>query len=271
MQKKLKRLVGKVVPDRYTCNARLYPSLLVIAPAVIAIVGIAKPKLSWLHSFWIGLGTAGGLYWLSQLARDPGKALEARLWQAWGGAPSIAILRHRDSRIDPITKSRYHARLVELVTNTNAPTPESESTDLVAADVCYSAWSTFLRTATRDQKRFHLVFDELVSYGYRRNLLGLRPYGLASSVISCIGCGVFIGLAINRTHDVFAALWLALSMDILLLLFWFFRVSPGWVHTAAEHYAARLTEAVDDVHSSRSKSPIKAPAKPRKPRTIKKT
>ena len=112
MPKQLKRLLGTVVPDRYTCNARLYPSLMVIAPAVIAVTAIAKLELSWLHSLWIGIGAAGGLYWLSQLARDPGKALESSLWRAWGGAPSIAILRHCDSRIDPVTKARYHARLV---------------------------------------------------------------------------------------------------------------------------------------------------------------
>jgi hypothetical protein len=270
MSKQLKRLVGKVVPDRYACNARLYPSLLVIAPAVIAVVAIAKLELSWLHSLWIGIGAAGGLYWLSQLARDPGKALEPDLWQAWGGAPSIAILRHCDSRIDPITKARYHARLVELVLNTMAPTPEFESTNPGASDACYSAWSTYLRTATRDQKRFRLVFDELVSYGYRRNLLGLRPYGLTSNILSCLGCGTFICLAMYQKREVSDALWLASSADILLLVFWFFRVSPVWVRVNADHYAARLVEAVDDLHVSHHRSPpATAPAKPRKPRTVK--
>lgn len=268
MPKQLKRLVGKVVPDRYACNARLYPSLLVIAPAVIAVVAIAKLELSWLHSLWIGIGAAGGLYWLSQLARDPGKALEPALWQAWGGAPSIAILRHLDSRIDPITKTRYHERLVELVLNTSAPTPELESTDPAAADSCYAAWSTYLRTSTRDQKRFHLVFDELVSYGYRRNLLGLRRYGLASNIFSCLGCGIFICFGIHQKHNVSDALWLASTADIVLLLFWLFRVSSVWVRVAADHYAARLVEAVDELHLSHSKSPKKATTKPRKPRTV---
>ncbi len=271
MPKQLKRLLGTVVPDRYACNARLYPSVMVIAPAVIAVTAIAKLELSWLHSLWIGIGAAGGLYWLSQLARDPGKILESSLWRAWGGAPSISILRHCDPRIDPITKARYHARLVELVLDTSAPTPESEKADPTAADVCYSAWSTYLRTGTRDQKRFHLIFDELVSYGYRRNLLGLRPYGLASSILACLASGVFICLAASQKHEVPDALWLALSADTLVLIFWFLRVSPAWVRLTAEHYAARLVEAVDDLPVSRSKPAAKAPSKPRKPRTVKST
>ncbi len=58
-----------------------YPSLLVITPAVIAIVAVAKLDLSGLKTLWVGLGAVGGMYWLSQLARDPGKALEGKLWK----------------------------------------------------------------------------------------------------------------------------------------------------------------------------------------------
>lgn len=267
MAKPLKNFMGRALPDRYTCNARLYPSLLVIAPVVVAIVAIAKLEFSWLHTLWIGLGAVGGLYWLSQLARDPGKVLESGLWQMWGGMPSVAILRHCDLRIDAITKARYQARLVELVPNTTAPTPESETQDPKSADMCYAAWSTYLRNGTRDQKRFHLVFDELVSYGYRRNLLGLRPYGLVSNILACLVCAGFISSALYQSHDVAAALWLALFADILLLFFWAFRVSPPWVRLTADNYAARLVEAADDLYVGHPKAAAKAPAKARKTRT----
>ena len=271
MAKQFKKLTGKVFPDRYTCNARLYPSLLVVAPAVVATVVIAKLEFSWLHTSWIGLGAVGGLYWLSQLARDPGKALEPGLWQSWGGTPSAAILRHCDLRIDAITKARYHARLADLVPNTTAPTQESETSDPKAGDTCYTAWSTYLRNNTRDQKRFNLVFDELVSYGYRRNLLGLRPYGLASNILACLVCGVFISSAVYQKHDVGAALWLALCADLLLLLFWVLRVSPTWVRLTADNYAARLADAVDNVYLDHSKSTVKATVKAKKPRSVKGT
>ena len=269
MAKKLKKLTGKVLPDRYTCSARLYPSLLVVAPAVVAIVAIANLEFSWLHTSWIGLGAVGGLYWLSQLARDPGKALESGLWQSWGGTPSAAILRHCDPRIDAITKARYHARLAELVPNTTAPTRELETRDPKAADACYTAWSTYLRNNTRDQKRFTLVFEELVSYGYRRNVLGLRPYGMASNILACLVCGAFISSAVYQKHDVGAALWLALGADILLLLFWVLRVSPPWVRLTADNYAARLADAVDNVYLDHSKSTAKATVKAKKPRSAK--
>jgi hypothetical protein len=249
MAKQAKSWTDITLPDRYARNARLYPSLLVIAPVIIFVVVIAKLELSGLKTMWVGLAAVGGTYWLTQLARDPGKNLESKLWTSWGGSPSIAILRHCDPRIDAITKARYHARLVQLVPNTIAPTPDSERDDPATVDICYTAWSTHLRNSTRDQKRFHLLFDELVSYGYRRNLLGLRPYGLSSSILACLGCGSSIGLAIYLHHELRDAMWLAFCVDALLLAFWVFRVTPAWVRLTADNYAARLVEAVDDLHN----------------------
>jgi hypothetical protein len=235
-------------PDRYSRNARLYPSLLLIAPVAVCILAIMKPEFSWLKTVCGLIVAAGGTYWLSQLARDPGKNLEPGLWKSWGGAPSIAILRHSDSRVDPITKSRYHNCLCELVRGTSAPTEEAERADPISADICYAAWSTHLRNSTRDQKRFHLLFDELVSYGYRRNLLGLRPLGIASSSIASVTCAVFLCLKITRRQQVPAAVWLATGATLLLFLFWLFRVSGTWVRLPADNYAGRLVEAVDDLH-----------------------
>jgi hypothetical protein len=270
MAKQRKSWSDNVIPDRYARKARLYPSLLVMTLAVVAIVVTAKIELSGLKTLWVGLGAVGGMYWLSQLARDPGKALESKLWEIWGGPPSVSVLRHCDTRIDPITKARYHTRLVELVPNTTAPTQDVERNDSKTADICYAAWSTHLRNSTRDQKRFHLLFDELVSYGYRRNLLGLRPYGLASTMLACLLCGVFIGSAIFYQHDVRDSLWLAFCANILLLVFWIFRVSPAWVRLTADNYAARLVESIDELFIDHSNTTAKAAEKAKKPRNVKK-
>jgi hypothetical protein len=175
-----------------------------------------------------------------------------------------------DPRIDAITKARYHARLVQLVPNTIAPTPDSERGDPATADIYYSAWSTHLRNSTRDQKRFHLLFDELVSYGYRRNLLGLRPYGLLSSLLACLGCSSFVGFTIYLHRELRDAMWLALCVEIMLLAFWIIRVTPAWVRLTADNYAARLVEAVDDLHNDNSKTKAKPAEKAKKPRTVKK-
>ncbi len=64
------------------------------------------------------------------------------------------------------------------------PSPEAEATDPEAADSLYDSAVQWLIPQTRSGGRFPLVFQENVNYGFRRNLWGLRPIGLAVA----IGC-----------------------------------------------------------------------------------
>jgi hypothetical protein len=253
MAKPTKFFSDAVLADRYSRNARLYPALLLIFPVVVCVVLLAKVEFSWINTLYTSLAAVGGTYLLTQLARDPGKRREKHLFAKWGGMPSVTILRHQDARIDPITKARYHERLCTLVVGTSAPSPESEHIDLAAADLCYTAWSTHLRNSTRDQKRFSLIFDELVSYGYRRNVLGLRPLGIFLSALCCIVTGGFAWFQFQHQHEIVTGIWVSLAVAILLLLFWNFIVTPEWVQLIAESYAARLVEAVDDLHDDLTK------------------
>jgi hypothetical protein len=243
-----------IFPDRYNRNARLYPALLVILPVAICVFLLAKVELSWIKSLYAGLATIGGTYLFAQLARDPGKKREKQLFAKWGGMPSVTILRHQDARIDLITKARYHERLSVLVVGTTAPTTESERLDLATADLCYTAWSTHLRNSTRDRKRFSLIFDELVSYGYRRNVLGLRPLGLFLSILCGIATAGFAWFQFHHQLQIDRAVWGSLALAIVFLLFWSFIVTPEWVQLVAESYAARLVEAVDDLHNDFTKA-----------------
>lgn len=44
----------------------------------------------------------------------------------------------------------------------------------------------FLREQTRDPKMFPIVYEENVNYGFRRNLLGLKPTGAAIAVVGSL-------------------------------------------------------------------------------------
>src|SRR5260370_1731120 len=102
----VRSLSDAILPDRYSRNARLYPALLVILPVGICAVLLAKAELSWINTLYASLAAIGGTYLFAQLARDPGKNREKQLFAKWGGMPSVTILRHQYTRIDPITKSR---------------------------------------------------------------------------------------------------------------------------------------------------------------------
>ena len=114
---------------------------------------------------------AAGAYALSHVARDAGKRLEGRLLAEWGGWPSTAVLEHRNSTFDEVTKSRFHKRLVELGAVEAMPTPAEEIADPGKADARYSAAATWLRSKTRDAKKFPLVFEENINYNYSATCL----------------------------------------------------------------------------------------------------
>jgi hypothetical protein len=238
-----------LVTDGYERKARLYPALLLIAPVVITLAGVASTKLSALESLGTALAGCGGAFLLTQLARDAGKKREKALFEAWGGLPSVAVFRHRDGRIDVITKARYHKQLAVLVKGTKAPSPQEETVDPVTADQVYRAWSSYLRVHTRDTKKYSLVFQENVSYGYRRNVWGLRSLGIVVSAFSLTADAIWIYHLHTSTAAItpeFAGAWVCI---LVILLLWIFRFTPDWVRIPADAYAERLAETIDSMNN----------------------
>ena len=234
-----------LITDPYDRKARLYPALVLVIPVVATGVAIASAKLSAIQSLAATIAGCGGAFLLTQLARDAGKKREASLFARWGGMPSVAIFRHRDKRLDAITKARYHKKLASLVKGPKAPSVKEEQADPVAADQTYTAWSTYLRVHTRDTKKYPLVFKENVNYGYRRNLSGMRPIGIITSVLSCVVAGGWCYLQYRTTGAVSEELVGACGLALVLLLLWIFRFSAEWVRIPADAYAERLMETVD--------------------------
>ncbi len=149
-----------------------------------------------------------------------------QFFEAWGGLPSVAIFRHRDTRIDATTKARYHKQLSTLVKGTKASSPEEEAADPAIADQVYSAWSSYLRIHTRDTKKYPLVFQENISYGYRRNVCGLRPLGIVVSSLSLAGGAVWLYHLHSISEIVTTESIGALICVFAILLLWAFRFTP---------------------------------------------
>jgi hypothetical protein len=239
--------------DVYDRKARLYPSLLLLAPIAMLIVAAVSAKYSALQALAAGAASCGGAFLLTQLARDAGKRLEPKLFSLWGGLSSVAIFRHADNRLDAITKTRYHKAMASLVKQTKPPTENQERGNPSAADDVYSAWSNYLRTHTRDQKKFPLLFKENINYGYRRNLLGLRPFGILITIsVAAIEVGRVCWIY-YQTGQIDQMMTGVALFSFVLLLIWIFRVSPDWVRVPGDAYAQRLVEAIDMLPASKSK------------------
>jgi len=241
--------VTNLITDGYERKARLYPALLLIAPIVFVLVAMLSTKQSTLESLLAAAVGFGGVFLLTQLARDRGKRREKQLFAKWGGLPSIAIFRHRNGTLDSITKTRYHKKLADLVKEAKAPTTEEEQANPTAADAAYAAWSHYLRVNTRDRKRFPLLFQENVNYGYRRNVWGLRPLGIVVCSLTSLIAAVHLYFVHRSTGHWDGATVAAGAFSGILLWFWIFRFSANWVRVPADAYAARLAECVEQLDS----------------------
>jgi hypothetical protein len=242
---------GKGLLDNYDRNARLKPALLTILPASLLAAGLGAGFSAALGILTGSLTTIGFTFVLAQFARDAGGRKEPYLFQLWGGRPTTVKLRHRSKLVNPHTLARYHAVAAGLI-GKPIPTPSEEQADPLAADFVYESVVDLLRIKTRDKKKFPLVFTELVNYGFRRNLWGMKPVGLTLASV-CIAVQLLVFTRkIVATGSVDPILLVMTVANALAILSWIFLIGPDWVRRVAEEYADRLLEATASLELSKS-------------------
>jgi hypothetical protein len=215
------------------------PVLLVVLPAFLLLA------VSVLDASTLGVATGAVVSALSmlgaQLGRDRGRNLQPILWHEWGGPPTTQALRFIGPR-PPEQVAQAHGS-IEKALSLTLPSEEEERADPASADERYSAAVIQLIAKTRDRRKFPLVFEENVNYGFRRNSLGLRGFGIAACVATLALSGVLLArgsgtLATRAGHFGWPA-----GASILLGLFWLAVVNRDWVRVPADAYAGRLVEA----------------------------
>ena len=245
------------VLDPYDRKARLRPCLLCGLPLVASVV-LLIPQLG---SIWGSIGGvlvySGASIWLIQIGRDLGKGLEERLFQSWGGTPSAAMLRHADGRLDKLTKERYRAFLTKSVPGLTLASAEDERENPESSYAGYKSANRWLLEQTRDRARFELLFAENVNYGFRRNLLGLKPIGLGADAIALllvvgVALGSWTGQFTSTIETLAPEWWASLSITAVHTLALVVLIRAKWVRAAAETYARQLLAACDLLESARN-------------------
>jgi hypothetical protein len=241
--------------DRYDREARLFPAVLTMVPALL-FVAVMNPK-SILGDFPKNVIVVVVLlalaYVLSGFARSAGKSKQDMLYDVWDGPPTTTMLRHCDANIDDVTKGRYHAALTRMCTGISWPSITDEATDPTAADATYASAVGVLRARRRGEDH-SLVLKENASYGFRRNMYGLKSTAIA---LALLAMAIATGLLIAELHGSSSpATWAAMIAadprfgllalaDLAIALFWFSFVRPSWVWQAARDYAKALLSTLD--------------------------
>ena len=176
--------------DSYAYKARMLPVYIAISPMLLLLLALVPEAFK----FQIG-GAAAAFFvflsfFLSQIGADFGKKLEKGLWHKWGGAPTTRFLRHGNSEFNEITRGLIHTKLRAL--GLHVPTPEEQDAAPDTADQYYGACVSEIIRHTRDVAKYPLVFKSLTEYGFRRNLLGLKCFGIPFALACFVCCSWLI-------------------------------------------------------------------------------
>lgn len=250
----------KVLPkfDKYTLYARLFPAVIAAAPAIALVWAVIASKEVMLVQAIAGTALAVLLMVFADVARRRGKAIEPRLIEQMGGLPSVTMLRHRDTTFDAATKARMHTFVAEKLAEP-APAAEQEVAAPEAADDFYMRAGNWLRENTRSKKKFDILFNENITYGYRRNLFALKWPALILNVLIVIGSAAYLWLQ-QGPLDLLPVFVIAFLHAAYLTIF----STPSAVEEASRIYARQL------LLSSESAELRKLPPAAAKPRTRKK-
>lgn len=173
--------------DAYSIRARLFPAIISAAPALAALTLLISWKTFGLSNLIASFGVLVLLWAIADFSRARGRAIESKLYAEHGGMPSITMFRRNDSTIDAGSKDRYRALLAEKI-GVAAPSAADEAADQATADAFYGQCGNWLRHNTRDTKKFSILFGENITYGFRRNLLGVKALALWLNLIVVAIC-----------------------------------------------------------------------------------
>jgi hypothetical protein len=234
--------------DAYNLRARLFPVFLALAPLGLAIASWTPINFQLGASLGSLVATLGVATLLQQMARDAGKGKEERLFREWGGRPSVRMLYYAHTTINRQTLARYHAALRRLAPELRIPAHlEEETKNSSEALFAYESCNDLLLSKTRDKEKFGLLVEENMNYGFRRNTWGLKPVGVAASLVGLTVSGGRLLRDSAIQLDLAPAALAGSAASAALLLAWAFIVTPKWVKIAADAYALRLLACCDEL------------------------
>jgi len=135
------------------------------------------------------------------------------------------------------------------------PTAAQEAQEPGEADRLYESATRWLLEQTRDTSKYSLLFTENISYGFRRNMLGMRWIGLTAAILAAIWLVLDTVVALPATWANLGGLLVAMPTGHRLGVtvcaaaagVWILGVSKDRVRAAAFSYAERLVAACESL------------------------
>jgi hypothetical protein len=224
--------------DTYTIKARALPFLILVIPAITLLVSFYSIEIDiWIAKYSVPLSLL--LFVIGILVRKRGAAIQPKLWKEWGGAPTTRYLRHSNREYNSISRNLCHLFFIKNINGINMPTAEEELENPERSDEVYRACIQYLLKMSYDKKKYSLIYAENIEYGFFRNCLGLKPFGIIFCCISAYVNSILIWYYwgdMQMTNN----LIILLGVTIGCLLFWVLAITKKSVKSSSEAYAERL-------------------------------
>lgn len=227
--------------DGYALKARYYPALLATIPALVALAILISRSRFGLITAVASTAIPVLVFAAADIARRAGKRLEEHIYAESGGKPSITMMRYSDDAFDAVSKASYREFLASKVKQ-RVPTEQDEMKRPKDADAFYERCGAWLRENTRNTKKFPVLFAENVTYGYRRNLLGLKWPALLTNLALILLCAFLLYKkgTVDTDDEATTALLTVVALAVVHSLFMGFGVSRQSVIEASRTYARQL-------------------------------
>lgn len=221
--------------DRYDRKARLQPALWIVTPPLL-LLAVWLPELRTLSGGGgVAVGTVVVMTFLISWTRHLGRNVQSKIDNDRGARPSTILLRHGEARLANLTRKRCHDVLRQ--NGFTIPTAQEQKVDPVSADQVLVACVDWMLESTRGD---HLLLEANIEYGFRRNLLGVRPVALCV-LLACLILDVAALLFRSSvTHTQMASGALLAGAYLAAALAWGVLVSRSFVERAGWDYAQRL-------------------------------
>ena len=246
--------------DDYDIRARFAPGALAAIPAVAAGVAFGLRENAVLTTIAGFLGFAGLAFVIAAIARSLGKPHQTRIFEARGGAPTTHALRLSSSEWPDPQRRNWRADAMKATGK-----PLGAVDDDGEIEVVIEA----LREATRDVETFGHLAAENTTFGFFRNLLGVRPLALGIgglSLAASVGGALASIVMDNPPWGVGEQIVAGLISAIALAFFaWFPDDDRVW--TAGRSYAERLMAAAGTIAAEQSAQRPSSSSMPAEPRS----
>ncbi len=233
--------------DHYTIHARFLPVFFISFPVVLTILAWYPDAKTILGGAITVLISFGVMSFLSNYVSNLGNNLQDKLYKDWQGEPTTLILQPNNDTLDKFTKLRYfkwincHRPDLSLPESFESYISDDELTEKIRSSV------NFLREYTRDRKKNEKIYRDNVAYGFSRNLVALRYYGMLIC-IACISTSLFVINQQVKDEIPFRLDTLGVSSTLISLVFFIshvFILNHSFVKWRAYRYALSLFEVCD--------------------------